>query len=75
MKLARIASCLLLLGLFISASFAKGKEDIIDLGETGFSCPLNLEGIEQGYPALGSVKNTDVNPVIFFSEVNQDKTK
>lgn len=73
MRLVRILVCLLLLNLVISASFA--NEDIIDLGETGFTCPLNLEKIEQDYSALSSVKDTDTNPVIFFSKVNQEKTK
>lgn len=73
MRLTRIVFCLLLLNLVISTSFA--KEDIIDLGETGFSCPLNLEEIKQDYPRVNSVKNTDTNPVIFFSKVNQDKIK
>ena len=73
MRLARIVFCLLSLNLVISASLA--KEDIVDLGETGFSCPLNLEEIEQDYLAVSSVKNTDTNPVIFFSKVNQDKIK
>ena len=75
MKLMRVVFCLLLLVFFISASFAQEKEGIVDLGETGFTCPLSLEEIEQDYSALSNVKNTDTNPVIFFSKVNQEKTK
>ena len=75
MRLVRIVFCLLLFGLFISVSLALSKEEIIDLGETGFTCPLSLEEIEQDYSALSSVKDTDTNPVIFFSKVNQEKTK
>jgi len=73
MKLTQIVFCLLLPVFFISVSFALSKEDIIDLGETGFSCPLNLKVIEQDYSTLNSVKSTD--PIVFFSNVNQEKTK
>ena len=75
MRVVRIVFCLLLAGSFISVSFALSKEEVIDLGETGFTCPLNLEEIEQDYSALSSVKNTDTDPVIFFPKVNQEKTK
>ena len=41
MKLTRLLFCFFALILSASVSFA--SEDITDLGETGFSCPLEIK--------------------------------
>lgn len=73
MKLIRVLVCLLFLVMVGSASFA--HEEIVDLGETGFSCPLNLEEIEKDYLTVSRVKSTNVDSLNLFSGTNQDKAR
>lgn len=47
MKLTRLVFCLFF--LILSASISLASQDIIDLGETGFSCPLEVKTKEKSF--------------------------
>jgi len=59
-KLTWLVFCLFFLILFASISFA--SEDITDLGETGFSCPLDIK-TNRGSFILTPKNNLYLNPV------------
>lgn len=65
--LMRILFYLLVLNALTSLSYA--KEDTVNLGETGFSSPIQLRKIDKRYPAkdlFGNVsKKINVNPIKF----------
>ena len=60
MKLTRLLFCFFALILFVSISFA--SEDTIDLGETGFSCPLAIKSNGEG-SLTASMNDFSFNPV------------
>ena len=60
MKLTRLLFCFFALILFVSISFA--SEDTIDLGETGFSCPLAIKTNGEGLLAA-PMNNFSLNPI------------
>ena len=67
MKLTRLVFCLFFLILFASVSFA--LEDITDLGETGFSSPIQFKEISKETPVrgmFGSIsQNINIRPIKF----------
>jgi len=60
MKLTRLLFCLFFLILFAAISFA--SEDTIDLGETGFSCPLAIKTNGESF-LTATRNNLYLNPV------------
>jgi hypothetical protein len=50
LKLLGLLLCLFFLSLFTLGSFA--LSDVIDLGEIGFSCPLDLSKLENDYAVI-----------------------
>lgn len=59
-KIARYLFCLFFLGTLVSVSFA--SEDITDLGETGFSCPLAIKTNGESFLILPK-NNLYLNPL------------
>jgi len=60
MKLTRLLFCLF--ALILSAAISFASEDTIDLGETGFSCPLVIKTNGEGLLAA-PMNNFSLNPV------------
>ena len=60
MKLTRLLFCLFFLILSAAISFA--SEDTIDLGETGFSCPLAIKSNGESF-VTAPMNNFSLNPI------------
>ena len=60
MRLVRLLLCLFFLAAFASVSYP--SEDIIDLGEIGFSCPRDFKKSEKSLP-LTLKNNVYLNPI------------